>query len=270
MRVTVEFIDRVCLTYVHNASFSAVAEIFGAQRLVESVYVPLSDGLTVSHWSEDPRLATINTWGEGVLVAESNGGSAGAQPYFLHQIAKSGYSSLTVCWHGRGIHYNWGDRRNLIAYVHRGRLAVAFDPVLDQEERLGWATGSLDLYLAEHPLEGDWRDSGVALLEQLAHAELSHEIVWGVGNDPAQFHLITQPSVVLPERDWLQFLGPRFLTLNEWDACAGSSMRTRRWLAFSPMPESSPATARPGTPPGTAAPDSPPPPWPATGRATGR
>ncbi|WP_182886010.1 MULTISPECIES: hypothetical protein [unclassified Microbispora] len=208
MRLDVEFVDQVCLTYVDNANISAVLGLFSAQPLIESTYAPLSDGLTVGDWSEDPRLATINEWGDGVLVAESNSGSAGAQPHILTRIAKAGYLTLTVCWHGRGIHYGWGDRRNLIAHVQQGRLAVAFDPVIDQEERVGWATDSLDPYLADLSFDGDWRESGVRLLERLAHAELTHEIVWGVGNDPAQYYLIMQPSADLQEDEWLRFLSP--------------------------------------------------------------
>lgn len=88
------------------------------------------------------------------------------------------------------------------------RLAVAFDPVLDPLERLGWATDSLASDLEDLFADGDWHESAVTLLERAADAELAHEIVWGTGNDPQQYYLITSPPTALSEAELLSFRGP--------------------------------------------------------------
>ncbi|MFC4119193.1 hypothetical protein [Nonomuraea zeae] len=205
MDVQVEFIEEACLLYAFEADPKAVERLIGARRLRLDHYTPLSDGITLSDWSEDPRLVTVNKWGEGALVSEVNGGCRGAQPETLAKIAGAGYEAVSVCWQG-GTIPGWGGWRRLIAYARNGHLAVAFDP-RRPSNRIGGDLAAMDAQLHGLDWAADRRHAALRLLERFAGAELLERFIRG-GHKPDDFFIIEQPPQPLDDSAFRAFLEP--------------------------------------------------------------
>lgn len=208
-RVDLVSLERACITLAIDVSSDAVARIIGASVLDEASYQPLSDGVTLSDWSEDPRLAIIGPWGTGSIVIEPNGGMSGVKPQVLAALSAGSHRVISICWNDRGIHPLWQGRKRLAAYAINGRLAVAIQP--ESSDRQGQSRDILDPYLraiidAKGSISvANWPDISVSLLESLSGAELSHDLVWS--NDPGMLFIIDQPPVDLTISERVEFFG---------------------------------------------------------------
>lgn len=206
MRTFPESLESICLTYVVGVSPQVLGDLVGARPLDLNVYTPFSDGITYSHWSEDPRIALINRWGRGSLLSEPSGGSQGARPETLDRLAKAGYEALSVCFYGREIP-GWGRWRHMVAFVCDGHLALAFSQARSSTNRFGRAPEALSHHLRDLSWEADGKGAAVVLLERFGGAELSDHVVWG-GPEPEGHFLIVEPPLPLDENELSVFLSP--------------------------------------------------------------